>query len=93
MQLWTDVRRFVLVNGGGKREACRQFNIHWDTLQKILAHPEPPGYRQQQPRKKTKLEPFLPVIQQILLDDRGGCQPSCPISLRGSFDLLFQFAS
>src|SRR4029078_3468460 len=36
---------------------------------KILAHAEPPGYRQSKPRPKRKLEPFLPIIHQILIDD------------------------
>ncbi len=35
-----------------------------------MAHAEPPGYRASQPRPKRKLEPFLPIIQQILADDR-----------------------
>lgn len=40
-------------------------------LAKMLAHDEPPGYRQRQPRKKPKLAPFLPIIEQILRDDRS----------------------
>ena len=40
------------------------------TLKKILSHEEPPGYRQSEPRPKRKLEPFLPIIHQILKDDR-----------------------
>src|SRR3954454_13392996 len=44
--------------------------MHWDTLQKILNHPEPPGYRRTAPRPKPKLDPFLPVIHQILGDDK-----------------------
>lgn len=39
-------------------------------MQKILTHDAPPGYRQQKPRKKPKLDSFLPVIHQILEDDR-----------------------
>ena len=53
-----------------KRAACREYEIHWDTLQKILGHPEPPGYRRTAARPKPKLEAFLPVIHQILEDDR-----------------------
>lgn len=54
-----------------KRAACAKYQLSWHTLQKILAHEEPPGYRQQQRRKKPKLEGFLPIIHQILEDDRG----------------------
>jgi len=36
---------------------------------KTLAHDEPPGYQQVKHRPKPKLEPFLPVIWQIVEDD------------------------
>jgi transposase len=70
METWAEIRRRVLVDGLSKRAACRAYDIHWDTLQKILEHPEPPGYRRKAPRPKLKLDPFLPVIHQILEDDR-----------------------
>ena len=70
MDNWAEIRRRVLVDGLGKRAACREFDIHWDTLTKILAHPEPPGYRRTKPRTKPKLDPFLPVIHQILEEDK-----------------------
>ncbi len=70
MEKWAEIRRRVLVDGLSKRAACRAFDIHWDTLKKILEHPEPPGYRRKAPRPKPKLEAFLPVVHQILQDDR-----------------------
>jgi transposase len=70
MENWAEIRRRVLVDGLSKRAACREFDIHWDTLAKILRHPEPPGYHRAAPRPKPKLDPFLPVIHQILEDDR-----------------------
>src|SRR4051794_41671336 len=70
MDNWAEIRRRVLVDGLGKRAACREFHIHWDTLTKILTHPEPPGYRRTTPRPRPKLDPFLPVIHQILEDDK-----------------------
>ena len=45
--------------------------MHWDTLQKILAHSEPPGYRQQHPRARKKLGSFLPKIELILQADKA----------------------
>ena len=33
-------------------------------------HPEPPGYRRTAPRRPSILEPLLPVVHQILEDDR-----------------------
>ena len=70
MEKWSEIRRRVLVDGLGKRAACRQYGIHWETLTKILAHPEPPGYRRASPRPRPKLDPFLGVIHQILQDDK-----------------------
>jgi len=70
MEHWAEIRRRVLVDGQGKRSVCREFDIHWDTLQKILSHAEPPGYRRATPRSRPKLDPFLPVIHQILQADK-----------------------
>ena len=70
MNEWTEIRRKVLVEGVSKRSVCREYDLHFSTLQKILANPEPPGYRQSAERPKTKLGPFLEVIDQILEDDR-----------------------
>ena len=70
MQDWTDIRRAVLVQGASKRSVCRRYGIAHKTLQKILAWPEPPGYRQRTPRLKTKLGPHLGVIEEILASDR-----------------------
>ncbi|MGE5756766.1 MAG: IS21 family transposase [Planctomycetaceae bacterium] len=70
MENWAEIRRRVLADGLSKRAACREYGIHWDTLQKILDHPEPPGYRRTAPRPKPKLDPFLSVIHQILEDDK-----------------------
>src|SRR3954471_2916199 len=67
---WAEIRRRVLVDGLSKRAACRAYDIHWDTLTKILGHPEPPGYRRTAPRPRPKLDPFLGVIHQVLEDDR-----------------------
>jgi transposase len=70
MENWAEIRRRVLVDGLSKRAACRAYDIHWDTLKKILEHPEPPGYRRTAPRPRPKLDPFLPVIHRILEDDK-----------------------
>src|SRR3954452_23509477 len=70
MENWAEIRRRVLVDGLSKRAACREYDIHWDTRAKILDHPEPPGYRRTAPRPRTKLDPFLPVIHQILEGDK-----------------------
>src|SRR4051794_8937875 len=66
METGAEVRRRVPAGEVSKREACREYHLHWDTLTKILTHEEPPGYRRQQPRAKPTLGPFLPDIHQIL---------------------------
>lgn len=70
MEFWKEVRRQVLTGQLSQRAAMKQYGLGWHTLKKILAHDEPPGYRQRLPRTKRKLEPFLPIIRQILEDDR-----------------------
>ena len=69
MKLWTEVRRRVLNGELSKRAACAEYDICWQTLQKMLEHVEPPGYRLTKPRT-SKLEPFLPIIHEILKSDR-----------------------
>ena len=71
MENWAEIRRRVLVDGLSKRAACREYDLHWDTLTKILSHAEPPGYRRTAPRPRPKLDPFLGVIHQILEQARN----------------------
>ena len=70
MQWWEDIRSRVLRHGVSKRQIMRETGIHWTTLKKILTHPEPPEYGRDPERPKPKLGPYLPRIQQILIDDR-----------------------
>jgi transposase len=70
MDNWIEIRRRVLVDGQSMRAVQREFHLHWKTLRKILDHPEPPGYRQQRPRAKPKIGPYLAVLHQILEDDK-----------------------
>lgn len=70
MDQWLDIRRKVLVEGVSKRQILRETGMHWTTLEKILAHSEPPGYRAKQPRPKPKVGPYLERIVQILDSDK-----------------------
>ena len=74
MEMWSEIRRRVLTGELTKRAACREYDLHWETLEKILAHVEPPGYRRTKPRHKPKIEPFLPIIEEILESDRKAPQ-------------------
>ena len=70
MELWTEVRRRVLTGEISRRGACREYGLNWRTIAKILEHVEPPGYRRQAPRKRPKMEPYLPLIAEILEADK-----------------------
>ena len=69
MELWAEIRRRVLTHEISKRAACRQYQIHWSTLKKVLTHEEPPGYRRARSPRRPTIEPVLPIIRQILADD------------------------
>jgi len=69
MEMWTEIRRKVLVEGASKRSVIKDYKISGRTLKKILANVEPPGYRQSTPRPKPMLGQFLGVIDEILLAD------------------------
>jgi transposase len=70
MDQWTEIRKKVLVEGVSKRQVLKEEGIHWETLKKILAHSEPPGYQMNQERPQPKIGPFLGRIKQILQDDK-----------------------
>jgi transposase len=69
MEQWLSIRRQVLVEGVSKRQVLRETGMHWRTLEKMLSHSTPPGYRQSQRRLKPKLGAFLGRIGQILRED------------------------
>ena len=70
MEQWAEIRRRVLVEGLSRREACRIYKLHWKTLQKILSHSKPPGYRMESERPRPKIGPFLERISEILESDK-----------------------
>ena len=69
VDVYLRVRRAVMVEGKSIREASRGFGLHRDTVRKMLAYSVPPGYRQQAPPHRPKLEIFTGVIDRILEDD------------------------
>jgi transposase len=87
MEQWAEIRRRVLVEGLSKREACREYRVGWRTLAKMLALPEPPGYRRRGPRPKPVLGPFAGVIEQILA---GDADPLTPRKQRHTAKRIFE---
>jgi transposase len=70
MQQWAEIRRRVLQEGVSKRQILRETGMHWTTLEKILSHSSPPGYREQKLRLKPKLGGYVARIRQILREDK-----------------------
>lgn len=70
VERYAAVRRFVLVEGQSRLEGALVFGLLRDTVAKMCAFSEPPGYRRSAPPKKPKLDPFIPIIDAILEADR-----------------------
>jgi len=70
MEDWTDIRRAVLVDGISKRQACRQFGIHWATLRRILAHSSPPGYQRVSKSDRPVIAPWLGRLRELIQANR-----------------------
>jgi transposase len=71
VELYARVRRACHVDGLSGRAAARLFGIDRKTVSKILKHSVPPGYRRSKPPARPKLDPFIPIIDQILEADRA----------------------
>jgi hypothetical protein len=50
MEIWLEVGCRVSTGEVNQRAACREYEIHWQTLEKIRSHSEPPGYQKTKPR-------------------------------------------
>ncbi len=70
METWVEIRRRVLTGEMSKRAACREYHLDWKILKRILEHEEPTEYQLKEPRRKRKLEKVLPIIHEILEQDR-----------------------
>jgi transposase len=70
MQIWAEIRRRVLSGELSLRQAARAYRLNFRTVHKIVRQPQPPAFHQASPRPKPILGPFLPIIHQILEDDR-----------------------
>ena len=65
------VRHAVRIEGLSERAAARRFWIDPRTVNKMMKFSVPPGYRRKKPPAKPKLDPFIPVIERILRDDKS----------------------
>jgi transposase len=71
VELYSQVRHSVRIEGLSRREAARRFGLDPRTVAKMLAFSVPPGYRRSRPAARPKLDPFVGIIDQILEDDKG----------------------
>jgi transposase len=70
MQQHELIRRMVLVDGVSQREAGRQLGHSRKTIAKALQTAAPAGYTQSQPRPRPKLQPFVAIVRQWLIEDQ-----------------------
>ena len=56
MEQWARVRRKVLIERRSKRSVMKEEVLHWETLQKMLAHSRPPGYRRVKKAERNGVE-------------------------------------
>ena len=70
MELYARVRRAVQVEGKSERLVAREYGLARETVRKMMQYSAPPGYRRQQPAKRPKLDPWVGVIDAILVEDR-----------------------
>ena len=69
MAQWARVRRKVLIEGRSKRSVMEEEGLHWETLQKMLAHSSPPGYQHVNKRVR-KIDAHAEWIEALLDSDR-----------------------
>ncbi len=61
VDLYRRVRRTHFVEGMSIREVARMFDLHRNTVNKMLEYSVPPGYQRQHPRRRTKLDYYTPT--------------------------------
>ena len=70
VDLYQRVRRAHFIEGKSIRQVAGMFNLHRDTVNKMLEYSAPPGYRRRQPPRRPKLDPYTGIIDQILQSDQ-----------------------
>src|ERR1700693_5107678 len=71
VDLYLKVRHAVRIEGLSERATARRFGIDPRTVNKMMKFSVPPGYVRKKPPAKPKLDPFIPVIDRILGDDKS----------------------
>ena len=71
MNLYLKVRLAHFQDGLIGRQIARDFGISRDSVSKMLAYSEPPGYRRTAVVKRLKLDAYADQIDQWLAEDKG----------------------
>lgn len=71
VELYRRVRRAHYIEGKSIRQVARDFNLHRHTVNKMLEYSVPPGYQRRQPPRRPKLDPYIPLIDEILRLDQA----------------------
>ena len=71
MELYLKVRQAHFQDGLSGRRIARDFGIGRDSVAKMLAYSEPPGYRRTAPIRRPKLDAFTCQIDQWLTEDKA----------------------
>lgn len=82
------VRRLYFHDGLTKREISRRTGFHRETVSKMLLYAQPPGYRLKQPRSRPKLGPFIPIIDEMLKQDKSARKKKQRHTAKRIFDRL-----
>ena len=62
VDIYRRVRRAHYIEGKGIRETARLFNLHRQTVRKMLEYSVPPGYQRKSPPHRPKLAPYQAVV-------------------------------
>jgi transposase len=68
VEQWAQIRRMKHVEGLSQREIRKRTGLHRDTIRRALASERPPRYGPR-PKRPSKLDPFLPFIEELLADE------------------------
>ena len=78
MELYARVRHACQSGGLSECRVARRFGIHRNTVRKMLAFSVPPGYRRSKPPARPELDPFTPLIDEILETALGTSEAASP---------------
>jgi transposase len=70
LDTWAEIRRRVASGELRLRQAWRSYHLNFRTARTIVHQHDPPSYQATKPRAKPVLGPFLPLVHQILEEDR-----------------------